>query len=609
MKKRIRIRKIGTKLILTYCIIVVLIFSMVYFLSLGMLKQQAKRELIRTDQEALRQISNSIVLMTDLMVEKVINVYSDNYVQKFFSELSGLSSAEFTKLKAEDYGMVKELKEVRKVLMENAMLYTQVNGGVTLMTEKGAIYTSWLLENSLDYSSNLTSEKGNWDQYFEGNLNNYKWEIVNERDAMSFQKNKNKNMLMCIYNYQFSFPKQRKGYICVSIDAEELKRCYKTYMDSDVKNDIFLLDQTQGRLVSLYEREHAQISEKELDFLKKNINKSKTEISTFEDEAYIYNCNKISERGWILVNKIPLDYIGKNDRYSIQLFLVIFLLGGLGACLLVVAFTFRFSYRIRYLKTLMQNAASTDYSVRYHVQYFDELDEIGESFNLMEDEIKKYTFRLLEEEKEKKINEINYLHAQINTHFLYNIFNSIKMLAVLQRNEDISRVITSLVKLLRGTLDVSDEMLTIEEELQNVKHYFQIENIIHLEELELKIDCADDLKNKLVPKLLLQPIVENSFIHGFSHSSVGIKRIWIQIKRKNDTDICIFIKDNGCGISKQQLLNIKNYKQGYTRSIGIKNIEERIHILFGEEYGIEIKSVLKKGTEIVLTIPLIEPKI
>ena len=70
------------------------------------------------------------------------------------------------------------------------MLYTQVNGGVTLMTEKGAIYTSWLLENSLDYSSNLTSEKGNWDQYFEGNLNNYKWEIVNERDAMSFQKNK-----------------------------------------------------------------------------------------------------------------------------------------------------------------------------------------------------------------------------------------------------------------------------------------------------------------------------------------------------------------------------------------------------------------------------------
>lgn len=106
MKKRIRIRKIGTKLILTYCIIVVLIFSMVYFLSLGMLKQQAKRELIRTDQEALRQISNSIVLMTDLMVEKVINVYSDNYVLKFFSELSGLSIAEFNKLKAEDYGIV-----------------------------------------------------------------------------------------------------------------------------------------------------------------------------------------------------------------------------------------------------------------------------------------------------------------------------------------------------------------------------------------------------------------------------------------------------------------------------------------------------------------------
>lgn len=521
--RRIKIHKVSTKLILTYSVIVLIIFSLVYSSSSEMLKQQYKRELIRTDKEVLRQISNSIVLMTDLMVEKMITVYSDGNVQNFFAELSDLTKEEFAELKAQDYSTVKELKQVRKVLMKNAMLYTQINGGVTLITRKGAIYTSWLLENSLDYSSSITSERINWDRYFERELSNYRWEIVNEREAMSFQKNPDKNMLMCIYNYRTAATKESKGYICISIDADELKRCYQSYIDPEVKNEILLLDENQSRLVNLDQAEKIQIPEIQIKEIKKSLKKGEKE-STFEFEDYIYNCTRIPERGWILVNKTPLDYVEKNYKYSIQLFLVIFLMGGLGACALVVVFTFKFSHRVNYLKMLMKNAAAENYNERYQVKYHDELDEIGENFNLMEEEIKNYTLRLIEEEKEKKLNEINYLHAQINTHFLYNIFNSIKMLSILQRNEDINRVITSLVKLLRGTLDVSDEMLTLEEELQNVEHYFRIENIVHLEELELEILCDEELKNKQVPKLLIQPIVENSFLHGFSGVSNNGKR-------------------------------------------------------------------------------------
>lgn len=603
-RKRFKIRRISTKLILTYTVIVLVIFCLVYSISMNMLKQQYKKELIRTDQEALRQISNSIVLMTDIMVEKMITVYSDSHVQGFFAGLSNLSREEFSERKARDYNTVKELREVRKVLTKNAILYTQMNGGVTLMTEKGAVYTSWLLENSLDYSSSLSAEKEIWDKYFDNGLSNYRWEIVNEREAMSFQKNPDKNMLMCVYNYR-SAAKERKGYICISIDAEELKRCYRSYLDPEMNNEIFLLDQTQKRLVNLDDREEIEITSRMRKEIQQAVDKE-DEISCFEDETYIYNCSRISERGWVLVNKIPLDYVGKNDRYSIRLFLVIFLLGGLGACVLVIAFTFKFSHRINGLKTLMKQAAAENYNISYQVKYQDELDEIGESFNLMEEEIKNYTVKLVEEEKAKKINEINYLHAQINTHFLYNIFNSIKMLSILNRNEDINQVITSLVKLLRGTLDVSDEMLTIEEELKNVEHYFRIENIVHLEELELEIQCGEDLKSKLVPKLLIQPLVENSFLHGFRDGNYGRKkRIWIQVQEKEENFLEITVRDNGCGISKQQLLNIKNYRRGHTRSIGIKNIEERIRVLFGDGYGIQVNSMLKEGTEVILSIPLI----
>ncbi|MEY8323229.1 histidine kinase [Lachnospiraceae bacterium 54-11] len=604
--RRFQIHKISTKLILTYSLIVFLIFVCMCMVSLSSLNRQYKRELIRSDKEALRQISNSIVLMTDLMAEKTINVYSDSNVQEFFADMSHLDSEEFRKRKAIDYDMVKKLKGVRRVLRENAVLYTQVNGGTTLITEEGAIYTSWLLENSLDYSSSMTEEKEKWDNYFDNGLSNYKWEIMNGRDAMSFQQDADKDMLMCIYSYRASVSRERKGYICVCIDAKELKKCYESWQDANVKNEIFLIEQSpdNGRMVSLDEEDRLEIPLAKMNELRESVNKNHLE-STLEDEEYIYNCIRIPERGWVLVNKIPLNYIGSNGKTAFS-FIMIFLVGCLSACALVIAFTFRFSRRINYLKQLMQNAAFEQYNSRYEMQYYDELDEIGESFNLMEDEIKKYTLRLIEEEKEKKLNEINYLHAQINTHFLYNIFNSIKMLSVLGRNEDINKVITSLVRLLKGTMDVSSEMLTIEEELRNVEHYFQIENIIHLEELELEIKCDEKLKKKLVPKLLIQPIVENSFLHGFS-SEYGSrkKQIEIVVEERGIDELSITVRDNGRGIDKKQLMNIKSIRPGSTRGIGLRNIEDRIQVLFGENYGIQVESVLGKGTRVILNIPMI----
>lgn len=607
IKSRIKFHKISTKLIVTYSCIVFLIFNVMCLVSINFLRQQYKKELIRSDKEALHQISSSIILMTDLMVEKMIQVYSNSHIQVFFSEFSDLTKNEFADRKAQDYEMVKELKEVRKILRENAMLYTQMNGAITLITEKGAIFTTWPQDNSLDYSSSISSEKAVWDTFFSDSLTNYKWEIVNGRDAMSFQEDVDKNMLMCIYNYRVSFGKERKGYICISINADELEKCYESWMDTNMSNEIFLLDEKQKHLVSLNSKEKITISEDALQEIRVGAMDGDEE-GAYEDEDFIYDYRVISQRGWILVNKIPQNYIARKVGESVKIFIVILIVGCVCACALVVAFTFHFSNRIKYLKRLMTSAATEKYSLRYQSKYDDELDEIGESFNLMEDEIKTYTLKLIEEEKKKKLSEINYLHAQINTHFLYNIFNSIKMLSVLHRNEDINEVITSLVRLLRGTLDVSEEMLTIEEELQNVEHYFRIENIVHLQELELHVECADDLKKKLVPKLLIQPIVENCIIHGFRRggSSEG-QHIWILVEEMEDMQcLCIKIRDNGCGISKQQLLNIKNYQHGYTRSIGIRNIEERIEVLFGKNYGIEIESTVNEGTTVILKIPSIE---
>lgn len=604
-KKRIQFHRVSTKLVVLYSCIVFFIFSMMCMISVNFWKHQYKKDLIRTDKEALHQVSNSIILMTDVIVEKMIQVYSNSSIQVFFSEFSELTKEKFEQRKAQDYEMVKKLKDVRQVLRKNAMLYTQMNGAVTLITEKGSIITSWPQNSSLDYSSSIATEKEMWDLFFENNITNYKWEIVNGRDAMSFEKNMDKNMLMCIYNYRVSQGRERKGYISISIDAKELEKCYDSWMDENMCNETVLLDEKQGSFVGLNFNEKTSISEETFAHICELV-KKECKTGTYEDKDFIYDYWSISQRNWIIVNKIPKKYISEKVMESIQMFLVILVVGGICACVLVIGFTFHFSKRIQYLKLLMKRAASEEYNIRYQSLYGDELDEIGECFNLMEDEIKTYTLKLVEEEKKKKLSEINYLHAQINTHFLYNIFNSIKILSVLKRNEDINKVITALVRLLRGTLDVSDEMITIEEELKNVEHYFTIENIVHLQELELHVDCEEHLKNKLIPKLLIQPIVENCIIHGFGrgrHDSEAC--IWITMKEEEQS-LYIWIRDNGCGISKQQLLSIKNYQHGYSRSIGIRNIEGRIELLFGRMGSMEIESVINKGTTVLLKIPLLD---
>ena len=117
----------------------------------------------------------------------------------------------------------------------------------------------------------------------------------------------------------------------------------------------------------------------------------------------------------------------------------------------------------------------------------------------------------------------------------------------------------------------------------------------------MDINCPEELREILIPKLLLQPIVENSFLHGFKDVHYK-KEIKIIIQRSGE-NIIIRILDNGCGISKQQLLSITDYRKGHSRSIGLKNIEERIQLLYGANYGIDVISERKKGTEVKLKIP------
>ncbi len=199
------------------------------------------------------------------------------------------------------------------------------------------------------------------------------------------------------------------------------------------------------------------------------------------------------------------------------------------------------------------------------------------------------------------------LQSQINPHFLYNTLNSIKWMATIQNVSGIPEMITSLARLLRNIAKGTSELITIKEELDLLNDYITIQQYRYGGTITVNYNVmSDDLYECNIIKFTLQPIVENAIFHGIEPKSVeGI--IDINIKKLKHNKIGIEVIDNGIGISEDKIEKLLSSKEttskGSFNNIGISNVNERIKLTFGDEYGLNIKSKLNEYTSIIITIP------
>lgn len=207
--------------------------------------------------------------------------------------------------------------------------------------------------------------------------------------------------------------------------------------------------------------------------------------------------------------------------------------------------------------------------------------------------------------KKKADMEFQILQAQINPHFLYNTLDSIKWLAVIQNVHNISSMTNSLINLLKYNISRNNKTVMLSEELESVKNYVNIQKYRYGDIFEVTYDVNEDLLEYRILKFILQPIVENAIFHGFENME-GNCLIKI-IARKKDEYLIIEIIDNGIGITNERLEDIQspNKDKGKFSGIGLRNIEERIKLYFGEKYGLTIDSKLHEGTHVSLFLPII----
>ena len=200
------------------------------------------------------------------------------------------------------------------------------------------------------------------------------------------------------------------------------------------------------------------------------------------------------------------------------------------------------------------------------------------------------------------------MQSQINPHFMYNTLESINMLAILKGNFEISDIMTAFANILRFNIDNKNNLITLDEEIKYVSDYLMIQKFRYQEKIKVVYEVEPGTEKYLILKLILQPLVENAIYHGITDKQgPGLIKIAVQ---KENNHLRLRVTDDGLGIKPDRLEEIiKSLEQeettGKRRSVGLKNIHERIKLFFGCEYGIQLKSHEGLGTTVELLIPAI----
>ena len=235
-----------------------------------------------------------------------------------------------------------------------------------------------------------------------------------------------------------------------------------------------------------------------------------------------------------------------------------------------------------------------------------ELQILSTTFNKMTKRIDIMFQELTEKEKQKRDMELLALQAQINPHFLYNTLNSIQCVAEMQGAENVSNMLDAMISILHYTAESAGEIVAMEKELTFIQNYIKIINFRYFDRFSFLVQADDKVRNYGTLRFILQPIVENAIFHGFEAVDLNAL-IEIKIVEK-DQNLVIEITDNGRGMEEAKCAEILQHdsteRRGLNR-IGIYNVNQRIKLYFGENYGIRIISKMGQFTKVIITMPRI----
>ncbi len=323
---------------------------------------------------------------------------------------------------------------------------------------------------------------------------------------------------------------------------------------------------------------------------------------SYLDTNVIYTIQSLENSKWRIVGVSYVDEmitskVQDMGRIMVAILVIVLITSFLAGLLLSWFFAKPVSHLANAMGEFEKNAENFKF---VQINGTSEIMSLSTSFAHMVVRIQRLMEKVRQEEITLRKTELNALQAQINPHFLYNTLDSISWMCEEGRNQEAEEMTNALAKLFRISISKGHELIPIEKELQHAESYLRIQKFRYKNRFTYEFDVDPDCLPYLCNKITLQPIIENSIVHGFNMVDEG--EIRIRIQQEGD-DIIMVVEDNGVGMTKVQSQEILQKESGGRTGIGIKNVNDRIKIYFGKSYGLTISSEPDEGTRVLIRIP------
>ena len=334
-----------------------------------------------------------------------------------------------------------------------------------------------------------------------------------------------------------------------------------------------------------------------------------TEICRLPDgshlsEGVIYSVKTLDRSNWKIVGVTFLDEtvntrVNTMILVSILILLLVVLMSFLSGSLFSSLFTKPVNKLTDAMRDFEDNASDFVFEP---IAGAVEVNRLSDSFEHLVKRIQQLMEEVKNEETILRKTELKALQAQIDPHFLYNTLDSISWMCEEGRNAEAVHMVNALAKLFRISISRGQELIPIEKEVQHAECYLQIQKYRYKNQFDYEFDVQESCKEYLCNKITLQPLIENALYHGLNMIDEGHIKISI---REDGDDVILDIEDNGVGMSEEQIAGLFEKENSEKRGIGVKNVNDRIKIYFGDRYGITIRSELDVGTCVSIRIPKI----
>ena len=312
--------------------------------------------------------------------------------------------------------------------------------------------------------------------------------------------------------------------------------------------------------------------------------------------------------GWTTVGVIPLRYINKDlagIQYLTVIIIVLTIIIGVTVSVIIAQ---SLILPLENTVNALEKFSRGDFAVRLKENRCDEIGKLNRIFNKAIKEINELMQKVTQSEILNKEMEFKTLQSQMNPHFLYNTLDTINWLAFKEKQTEICNLVAAISSLIRASISNKKSIITIEQELDYVKNYIYIQHIRYKDRFDIIYDIDESLLKQAVPKLIIQPIVENAIIHGIENSK-NKNLLYISVKCENEC-IIIIVKDTGIGMTDEKVsellkepLNAEGDEQKAHTNLGLYAVHKRIQLMYGDLYGLTVHSQAGEGTTVTLHIP------